>query len=111
MIIIADSTPLIALSRVNRLELLRDVFGEITVPDAVWEELTQRGDSRPGAMELPAATWIIRRSVTCTDLVQALTLSLGQGEAEAIALAQECHADVLLIDEKLGRAAAERLGL
>ena len=42
MIIIEDSTPLIALSRVNRLDLLRDVYGEITVPDAVWEELTRQ---------------------------------------------------------------------
>ncbi len=44
-------------------------------------------------------------------MVQALTLTLGQGEAEAIVLAQECRADLILLDEKLGRAAAEHLGL
>ena len=111
MIVIADSTPLIALSRVDRLGLLKEVFDEVTVPDAVWRELTERGDWRAGASEITAASWLIRRSVTRVDLVQALTLTLGQGEAEAIVLAQEVHADVLLMDEKRGRAAAEHLGL
>ena len=111
MIVVADSTPLIALSRVDRLRLLRDVFGEVTVPDAVWNELTGHGEPRAGAKEVASATWIVHRSVARTDLVDALTLTLGRGEAEAIVLAQECHADVLLMDEKLGRAAAERLGL
>lgn len=81
------------------------------MPDAVWSELIERGGWRAGAVELKAAPWIIRRLVTRTDMVQALTLTLGQGEAEAIVLAQECRADLILLDEKLGRAAAEHLGL
>lgn len=111
MIVVADSTPLIALSRVGRLDLLQAIFGEVTVPEAVWRELTNQGTWRAGAAELMAATWMVRRPVTQTDLVRALTLTLGEGEAEAIVLAQELQADVLLMDEKLGRAAAEHLGL
>lgn len=45
-------------------------------------------------LELAVAPWLIRHSVTRTDMVQALTLALGKGEAEAIVLAQELDADV-----------------
>lgn len=112
MIVVADSTPIIALCRVGRLALLRQVFGRIVIPDAVWNEIVIDGQGRPGADEIQGQTWIERRSVTTNRMVvQALELTLDTGEAEAIALAQEIHADFLLMDEKLGRTAAERIGL
>ncbi len=112
MMVVADSTPLIALARVGRLELLCDVFGRVIIPDAVWRETVEDSRGRTGASEISAAAWIERRALgAAAPLAEHLRQTLGDGESEAIALAQELHADVLLMDEKLGRAAARGLGL
>jgi len=111
MIIVADASPLIALSRVGRLDLLRQMFGTLIVPEAVWQEVTSVPDERPGSAELRSSTWVSHATVQDTALVRLLRRDLGAGESEAIVLAHELHADVLLIDERLGRSAATRLGL
>jgi predicted nucleic acid-binding protein len=111
MIVVSDASPLIALARIDRLELLREMFGTLLLPDSVWNEVTAAGVERPGAASVLRADWIERRSVSDSALVARLRLDLGAGESEAIALARESRADVLLIDERLGRIAAQRLGL
>ena len=42
--VIVNSTPLIALCKVNQLDMLRQIYGEITIPKAVFEEVTQKND-------------------------------------------------------------------
>ena len=111
MIVVSDASPLIALARIDRLELLREMFGTLLLPDSVWHEITNAGMERAGAAFIVRADWIERRSVSNSSLVARLRRDLGAGESEAIALAQESHADVLLIDERLARVAAQRLGL
>jgi uncharacterized protein len=111
MIVVADSSPLIALSRVGRLELLKSLYGAIIVPDAVWAELVLDGEGRAGALSVSKSDWILRRTPQHRDIVKALEETLDPGECEAIALAQELGADALLMDEQLGRAAAMHLGL
>lgn len=109
--IVADASPLIALARIGRLEMLRDLFGSICIPDAMWREVVEDGVDRAGADAVTQADWISRHSVRDEALVSVLRLDLGAGEAEAIVLARETGAEVFLIDERLGRAAARRLGL
>jgi hypothetical protein len=111
MIVVADSSPLIALSRVGRIRLLKEMFGRLVVPEAVWQELTAGDTNRVGVSELLQSDWIERRTVSDRGLVNLLRRDLGAGEAEAIVLAREIDADVLLIDERLGRSAAESLGI
>lgn len=111
MIVVADSSPLIALARIGRLELLHSLFGTLLLPEAVWHEVVEAGMDKPGAGELAHADWIQRRTVSDAGLVALLSQDLGAGEAEAIVLAQEIRADLLLMDERMGRAAATRLGL
>jgi predicted nucleic acid-binding protein len=111
MIIVADASPLIALSRVGRLDLLRQMFGTLVVPEAVWQEVASVPDDRPGSVELRSSAWVSHTAVQDTALVRLLRQDLGAGESEAIVLAHELRADVLLIDERLGRSAATRLGL
>ena len=100
MIVVSDASPLIALARIDRLELLREMFGTLLLPDSVWNEITNAGMERAGAAFIVRADWIERRSVSNSSLVARLRRDLGAGESEAIALAQESHADVLLIDER-----------
>jgi predicted nucleic acid-binding protein len=111
MIVVADASPLIALSRVSRLELLRQMFGTLIVPEAVWNEVTAVAPGRAGVAEILHSSWIQHVPVKDAGLVRLLRQNLGAGESEAIVLAREIQADVLLIDERLGRSAATRLGL
>ena len=61
--IVSDSGPIIAFSRVGRLDILKRLFGHVIIPDAVYEELVVMGKGRPGEPEVRQSAWIQRRSV------------------------------------------------
>ena len=77
----------------------------------MWQETVLDGRGQPGSNEVKEAAWIKMRSVTNSQLVQALEQDLDAGEAGAIALALETEAELLLMDEHLGRQTARYLGL
>lgn len=111
MIVVSNTSPLTSLAAIGRLELLRLLHGEIHIPQAVFDELHADRKLWPGAREVAAAQWIVRHELTDRPLAQALGQQLGPGESEALALAVELKADLILLDEKDGRAAAAELGL
>jgi len=111
MLVVADSSPLIGLCRIGMLHLLQEIFEQVIVPEAVWREIASDDASKAGVQELQGASWIERRSVTDVRLVHLLRKDLGPGESEAIVLAREIAADFIFMDERLGRSAAQRLGL
>ena len=107
MVVVADSSPLIYLSRLGVLDLLAVVFGDVVVPRAVWNEVVERRPSAPGLDALRQATWI-RVVDGPSPLVD---IGLDPGETAAILLAEELRADLLLIDERIGRRVAEARGI
>ena len=111
MIVVSDASPLIALSGLGRLELLRDLYGDVMVPEEVFREVADDPLFRPGSAELRASDWIIVRTIQRDDMARTLAGIMDKGEAEAVALALQAKADLLLIDERRARFAAERLGL
>ena len=111
MLVVADSSPLIALCRIGRLELLHELFGQLMLPDAVWREVAASHPEKTGASAIVSSSWIERRDVQDVPLVTLLRQDLGAGESEAIVLAREVKADLLLMDERRGRSAAKRLGI
>ena len=111
MRVVSNSSALINLARIGKLTLLRELFGVLIVPEAVWQEVVVEGAGQPGADEIGSADWIQRQPVMNLQLVRALQQDLDGGEAEAIALALEIGAEMLLMDEKLGRETARHLGL
>ena len=111
MIVVTNTSPIINLAAVGQLGLLRQLYGQIVIPQAVYAEIVGRGAGQPGADEVAASDWIRTRQVVNRTTVAALQLELDDGEAEAIALAVEASADLLLMDEALGRAIAARFGL
>ena len=110
MIVVSDASPLIALATVGHLDLMRQLYAQVLVPEAVMRETTLANASAPGAAVIAAAPWIQVRGMHDRTLVEALALELDRGEAEAIALAVEYDADLLLMDERRGRRVASRLG-
>ena len=111
---VSNSTPLIGLSIVGHLELLREFYGEVWIPPAVWQEVVEAGQGLAGSGEVSAAVaagW--RRVVVPPDqqLDQQLKQELDAGEAEAIALAVTSAAEVLAIDERAGRQMTQNYNL
>ena len=107
MLVVADSSPLIYLSRVGVLHVLPALFGDIVVPRAVWDEVVERRPSAPGIDRLREANWL--RVVDNPS--PPVDLGLDPGETAAILVAESLHADLLLIDERVGRAVAQERGL
>jgi predicted nucleic acid-binding protein len=111
MIVVADAGPLIALAQIGRFNLLQSLYGQLRIPPAVRDEVVASGRGRPGAVEVSAAAWIRVVEVRDTTAVQLMRDQLDAGESEAIVLALELKADLLLIDEARGRRVAEARGL
>ena len=111
MIVVSNTSPIINLAAVGQLDLLRQLYGQVVIPQAVYIEIVGMGAGQPGADEVAASDWIRTRQVANRTVVTALQFELDDGEAEAIALAVEARADWLLLDEELGRAIASRFGL
>ena len=108
--VVVNTTPIIALSLISKLNLLHDLYGEVMIPPAVESEVLFGELQSIGKEELQKAWWL--RTVSLQDPHRADLLSdLDRGEAEVIALAQELGADLLIIDERLARRHAQRLGL
>lgn len=106
--VILNNTPLVALWVLGRLDLLRDLYGEVSIPAAVRDEfLAIEPDRREAA--LVESPWI--KTVTLRHPQRALAYTgLDQGEAEVLALADETGG-VVVMDERKGRRYAKRLGL
>ena len=103
---VSNTSPLMNLAIIDRLDLLRDFCETVHVPEAVWDEIVIRGDGKPGSREVASANWIERHKVENEHLVVALREQLDAGESEAIALALQLNAPLLLIDETEGRRVA-----
>ncbi len=109
--IISNSTPLIAFARIGRLDLLKEIAGNLVIPTAVEREISEYGCGKTGSVDLAKESWITVRSVQSEDSVRLLLSVLDRGEAEVIVLALEHPECLVLIDELTGRQVAESMGL
>jgi predicted nucleic acid-binding protein len=105
MIIISDTSPLSSLALVDYLSILKDIYTNVVIPQAVANELANLTEEDIRIKAIISLNWIQVKQATNLELVACLRneYNLDLGEAEAIALAWELKADELLIDERLGR--------
>jgi predicted nucleic acid-binding protein len=111
MVIVSDTSPLSNLFRIGMLHLLPDLYGSVVVSKTVWQELLILEKLGHDISELTHAAWLDIQSPSVSSIPFLLNDDLDPGEAEAIALAKEIGADLLIMDEKSGRAVAQREGL
>jgi predicted nucleic acid-binding protein len=112
VIVISDTSSITSLAAIGKLDLLKQLYTKILIPEAVYWELTSTSIPVPGAVEVQTFDWIEVRQVQNRSLITTLLKQqLDEGECEAIALAIELNAELLLIDERRGRGEANRLGL
>ena len=111
MIVVSDTSALCNLALVKHLWLLEVIYQTVIIPDVVASELAAA--SNPTISAILQMDWINTQSLSQSKLANQLQQERGldAGEAHAIALALELKADDLLIDERLGRQEAVRLGL
>ena len=103
MIVVSDTTAITSLLKISEAGLLEELFDEVVIPSAVHTELLSYH------RELPA--WLVVKAVSDYRLLGEASGKLDAGEAEAIILAKEMGADLLIIDEKTGRSIAESIDL
>jgi uncharacterized protein len=111
VIVVSNSTPLIALSKISYLSLVQDLFGSITIPQAVYQEVVTQAPTRPGAIEIRQASWIKTQVAQDQTKINYLLADLERGEAETLVLAEELSANWVLLDEAKARLVAEFLDL
>jgi len=113
MQVVCNTSPILNLAIIGRLDLLKEQFGVIHVPKAVLDELRVQED-RPGSKIIRKAIddgWIVVATVENTGMTDVLRAELDGGESEAIALAFERHAELVLLDERDARRVAARLNI
>ncbi len=107
-VVVSDTSPLHYLILCNAEGILPKLFRQVVIPSAVFQELQQPNTPSPvrqWASALPA--WVAVQSPKTVTL----KLDIDAGELEAICLAQEIHADAVLMDDRAGRNAAIQCGL
>lgn len=110
--VVSDSSPLINLFLIGRFRLLREFYPEIYIPTAVFTELIREG--KEGASffkDLQEKGFLKIKDVEPSSLLTLLHRDLDEGEAEAITLALNCKADLVLLDEKEARSIAREYEL
>ena len=113
-LIVADTSPLFYLARLNLLSVLRELYGEIHIPFTVWTE-TLAGRIRhplllPQFHTARDSGWLVISPNSPPILLPEID-GLDAGERDALALAKFLHADLILMDERFGRSAAGKIGL
>jgi uncharacterized protein len=112
--VIVDSSTLMHLAAIGRFILLKDLYGTLVVPPAVWREVVEQGKGRAGVVELEAAHqagWIEVLAPGNEPLLRSLRHELDEGEAEVIALSVEHPGSLVLVDESEARRVASDFGI
>jgi uncharacterized protein len=105
LIVVSDTSPILNLSAVGQLKLLKQLYREVVIPPAVATELRANG------VEYRGEKWLAVMTPASRELVDQLSHRLDPGEAEAIAVAVELHANRILIDERRARRVAAEFNL
>lgn len=109
-IVVSDSSPIRALHHLDRLSLCRELYGSVIIPETVRRELAQ-ATSTCVALQVTDYPGFEVRATRSDPAELGVPSDLDAGETEAITLAIEMHADLLLMDERKGTGAARQLGL
>jgi len=104
--VIVNSTPIIALLEIGRLGILKELYSEIIIPEAVRDEISIKN-----AQVLDDYIWIQIKPITNIAAKQVFVSYLHDGEVEVMVLAKELNADLVIIDDGLARRHAKYLGL
>lgn len=107
-LVVSDTSPLLNLALIDRLDLLESQFSSVTVPSQVWDELVDGTEGTDSLRELRDREFLTVVAVEQSALFTEVLRELDRGETAAICHAIENDADLVLIDEADGRRVARR---
>jgi len=107
-LVVSDTSPLLNLALIDRLDLLRTQFADVTVPRRVWDELAEGEEGLEPLRELRDDSFLSIVEVERSNLFVEIFHELDLGETAAICYAVEHDADLVLLDERDGRRVARR---
>ena len=107
--VVSNTTPLLSLIKISKLNLLKELYTQVIIPEAVFEEMEQ-GKHKKYYTDIKKAEWIKIQPVKDKNASKYF-IDLDKGEAEVIMLAEEIQADLVIIDELIGRDYARYLKL
>ena len=112
MIVVSDSSPLIALAKIDYFALLEKLYGRIVISGEVYGEVVVGGAGLPGAADTAKAAWVeVRQIKNPADLTRAkLRFGLGIGELSSMILAREIQADLIILDDLGARKIVQKEG-
>lgn len=108
--VIVNSTPLIILCGIGKLNILKEMYGEIIIPFAVYKEITVKVDSACVQIKT-AGEWIHVEQIKDHSDKKMYKAKLHDGEVEVMILAQEQKADLVILDDNAAKKTAKYLGL
>jgi len=112
VIVVSDSSPLITLSKIGRIQLLPSLYGTVHVTPEVYAEVAVTGAGLRGASEIASAEWVrVRASEDDPSISADDRILLGAADISAILLAKQLRADVVLMDDRKARALAVKHGV
>ncbi len=109
--VIVNTTPLIALCHIGQLDLLKKMYGEIMIPQAVYRELSQKKESICKKQVDSSLDWIYVEEIENQMAKSMFKTQLHDGEVEVMILAKERHADIVIIDDANAKKHAKYLKL
>ena len=109
--VIINSTPLIALSHINKLNLLKMLYNQVYIPQAVFDEISVKEDSICKIQVEQSLDWIKVLKIKNTMAKEFFKAQLHDGEVEVMILAKEICANLVVIDDKNAKKHAKYLGL
>ena len=109
-IAVVNTSPIIYLSAINQINLLKNLFSEIFIPEAVKREVMSGGKDSFGVKEIKTQKWIKTKKIRNKLAKEYLLTEIDDGEAEVIILAEELKASFIIIDDKLARKIAKLRG-
>lgn len=109
--VIVNTTPLIALAGIGHLNVLEKLYGEVTIPRAVYNEICAKPDTECAKQLQQALDWIAIEDIVNTEAKMYYKTQLHDGEVEVMILAKEKKADLIIVDDNNAKKHAKYLGL
>jgi predicted nucleic acid-binding protein len=107
--VVSNTTPILSLLKINQLLLLKELYGKIIIPKAVFQEI-ENGKDKQYYQDLSLLSWIEITKIKNTDSKENFN-ELDSGEAEVLIVAKEQNADLVIMDEIIGRRFARQLSI
>jgi predicted nucleic acid-binding protein len=110
--VVSNSSPLISLGKIEAFNLLKQLYGNVTISAEVYAEVVLSGARLPGSSETSSSSWIQAREVQRPSDVTAAQqrFGLGLGELSTLILAREVGSDLVILDDLGARRLAQREG-